>query len=86
MDLHAPRCGEPFHAVLTLESFNACVDLHVGSQGALDCKGTEALLALVGFFMSVNTDMTDQIAGLFELFGAVWTAVPPHTILLPDGA
>ncbi len=59
MDLHAPRCGETFHAVLTLESFNACVDLHVGCQGALDCEGTEALLALVGFFMSMNTDVTD---------------------------
>lgn len=86
MDLHAPRRGETLHAVRTLEGFNAGVDLHVGGQGALDRKGTEALLALVGFLVSVNADVPHQIAGLLELFGAVGAAVPPHPILLPDGA
>lgn len=86
MDLHAPRCRKTLLAVLTLEGFNACVDLHVSGQSALDRKGTETLLALVRFLMSVNADVTHQITRLFELFGAVRTTVPPDTILLPDVA
>lgn len=85
MNFHAPRRGEAFHAKLTLKGFDARVDLHVCRQGALDSKRTEALLALVGFLVSVNADMTHQITGFLELFGAVWTAMPSYTILLPDG-
>lgn len=85
MNFHAPRRGEAFHAELTRKSFDASVDLHMCRKGALDRKCAEALLALVGLLVSVNADMTHQITGFLELFGAVWTAMPSHTILLPDG-
>lgn len=59
---------------------------HVCCEGALDSKSSEALLALERLFMGVDADVTDEIAGLLELLGAVQTAVPANAVLFPDQA
>lgn len=84
VDLHAPRRGKALHAELALKSFNASVCLHVSCEGALDCEGTEALLALEWLLMCVDADVTHQVTGLLKFFGTVRTHVPPDAVFLSD--
>lgn len=85
VNLHAAGGGEALETTLALEGLDARVRLHVGGESTLHSEGPEALLALEGLFVGVDADVTHQVARLLELLGAVWAAVPAHTILLPDG-
>lgn len=83
---HAARSGETLQAALALERLDARVRFHVRREGALDGKSPETLFALERLFVCVDADVADQVAGLLELLGAVWTAVPADAVLFPDQA
>lgn len=84
MYFHAPRSREALQTALTLKRLDSRVRFHVCCEGALDCKRSEALLALERLLMGVDADVADKITGLLELLGAIWAAMPADTILLPD--
>lgn len=83
---HAARSGEAFQTALALKRLNACVRFHVCCEGALDSKSSEALFALERLLVGVDADVANKIAGLLELLGAIWTAMPADAILFPDRA
>ena len=83
---HAARSGEALQTALTLKGLDTRVRFHVCCEGTLDSKSSEALFALERLLVGVDADVANEIAGLLELFGAVWTAMPANTILLSDGA
>ena len=84
--LHAARSGKALEAALTLKGLDARVRFHVCCEGTLDSERSEALFALERLLVSVDADVADKVAGLLELLGAVWAAVPADAVLLPDGA
>lgn len=84
--LHAARSGEALQTALTLKGLDTRVRFHMCCEGTLDCKSSEALFALERLLMGVDADVANKIAGLLELLGAVWAAMPTNAILLPDGA
>lgn len=86
MYFHAARSGEALQAALALERLDACVRFHVRREGALDSKSPETLFALERLFVRVDADVADEVAGLLELFGAIWTAMPANAVLFPDQA
>lgn len=83
---HAARSGETLQTALTLEGLDAAVCFHVRCEGALHSKRSETLFALEWLLVGVNTDVADEVAGFFELLGAIRAAMPANTILLPDRA
>jgi hypothetical protein len=62
------------------------VGFDVSCQSALHSKGPKTLRTLEGFLVRVDADVTHKVTGLPELLGAVRTHVPPHPVLLTDGA
>ena len=54
----------------------------MSSQCALHCKCPETLVALVGLLMGVDTNVSHQVTGLLELFGAVGALMPADPICL----
>lgn len=80
----AARSGEALQTALTLKGLDTRMRFHVCCEGTLDSKSSEALFALVRLLVGVDTDVANKVTGLFELLGAVWTAMPTNTILLPD--
>lgn len=83
---HAARSGEALQTALALKRLDARVRFHVCCEGALDSKSSEALFALERLLVGVDADVANEIAGLLELLGAIWTAMPADPILLPDRA
>ena len=51
-------------------------------QRGLDCEGAETLRAFVGFLMRMDANVPHKVTWLLELFGAVRTLMPSHTIHL----
>lgn len=86
MYFHAARSGEALQTALTFKRLDTRVRFHVRCEGALDSKGSEALLALERLLVRVDADVADEIAGLLELLGAVGTAVPANAVLFPNQA
>lgn len=84
--LHAARSGEALETTLALKGLDTRVCFHVCCEGTLDGKSPEALFALERLLVCVDADVADKIAGLLELLGAVWAAMPANAILLSDGA
>ena len=74
--------GEQFIAGVTLVVLDPCVGLDVGGQCALHREGSETLGTLVRLLVSVNADMSDKVTGFLELFTAVGTLMPSHSIHL----
>lgn len=86
VNFHAARSGEALQTALTLKGLDTRVRFHVCGEGALDSKSSEALFALERLLVRVDANVADKIAGLLELLGAVWAAVPANAILLSDRA
>lgn len=84
--LHAARSGEALQTALTLKGLDTRVRFHMCSEGTLDSKSSEALFALERLLVGVDTNVANKVAWFLELLGAVWAAMPPNTILFPDGA
>lgn len=83
---HAARSGEALQTALTLEGLDARVRLHVCGEGALHGKSSEALFALERFLVGVDAYVSNEVAGLLKLLGAVGAPVPANPILFPDRA
>lgn len=81
---HAARSGEALQTALTLKRLDTRVRFHVCCEGALDSKGSEALFTLERLLVGVDADVANKVAGLLELLGAIWAAMPANAILLPD--
>lgn len=84
--LHAARCGEALQTALTLKRLDSRMSFHMCCEGTLDSKSSEALFALERLLVRVDADVANKVAGLLELLGAVWAAMPANAIFLPDGA
>lgn len=82
MDLEASLSGEQLVTGGALVVLNPCVGLDVGGQRAFHCEGSETLGALVRLFMGVDANVSHEITGLFKLFTAVGTLMPPNSIHL----
>ena len=82
MDLETALCREHLITCATSVVLHTCVGLYVGRQRAFHGERTETLRALVGFLMSVNPDVPNQITRFLELFTTICTLMPSHTIHL----
>lgn len=82
MDLEASLSGEQLVTGGALVVLNPRVGLDVGGQRAFHCEGSETLGALVRLLMGVDANVSHEITGLFKLFTAVGTLMPPNSIHL----
>lgn len=84
MDLEAPLSGEQLVAGGAFVILDPSVGLDVGGQRALHCEGSETLGTLVRLLVGVDANVSYEITGFLELFTAVGTLMPPHSIHLSD--
>lgn len=82
MDLEAPLSGEQLVTGGAFVILDPSVGLDVGGQRALHCEGSKTLGTLVRLLVGVDANVSYEITGFFELFTAVGTLMPPHSIHL----
>ncbi len=80
--LQAALRREQLVAHVALVLLDAAVRFEMSGERALHRKRAETLAALVRLFVSVDPDVTNQVAWFLEFFAAIRALMPTHTIHL----
>ncbi len=80
MNSKAPDGSEHFVADLASIFLYSAVGLKMCRQRALHGKRSITLTTLVGFLVSVDTDVSNQVTWFLKLFAAVDALMPAYTV------